>query len=167
MASAHLSRALCLVLPCLALCLVPCAIAACRSKSTAKSTSRVAAKSVTRPHKEIIHFKQADKQWNCLNSYDDNDCSLSALFFCFFCVCARRVCWPCRTWQAPEISKRFCCTHFVVTVLLLLLFSSVRFFSYILRLCWKLTKCEKFRVSKRDAVQRAASNGKPFRWRYL
>lgn len=33
--------------------------------------------------------------------------------------------------QAPEISKRFCCTHFVVTVLLLLLFSSVRFFFFV------------------------------------
>lgn len=130
MASAHLSRALCLVLPCLAL---PCVLCLVQLPLAGQSQQRNrrfdAAKSVTRPHKEIIHFKQADKQWNCLNSYDDNDCSLSALFFfCFFCVCARRVCWPCRTWQAPEISKRFCCTHIVVTVLLLLLFSSVRFF---------------------------------------
>lgn len=120
MASAHLSRALCLVLPCLALCLVPCAIAACRSKSTAKSTSRGAAKSVTRPHKEIIHFKQADKQWNCLNSYDDNDCSLSALFFAFHFSVSALV--GCVDLAAPDKRRKLANASAVLTLLLLFCF---------------------------------------------
>lgn len=123
----------CLALPCV-LCLVQLPLA---GQSQQRNRLVDAAKSVTRPHKEIIHFKQADKQWNCLNSYDDNDCSLSALFFFSFSVSALV---GCVDLAAPDKRRKLANASAVLTLLLLFCFCFyfrlfVFFLLYILRLC--------------------------------
>lgn len=127
-------------MPCLAL---PCALWLVQLPLAGQSQQRNqhrrrARKSVTRPHKEIIHLKTAkgrtdgrtDRQWNCLNSYDDNNCSLSAHFVGLFRERERGdACPGCVDLAAPDKRRKLAnaSAAAVVVAFLLHLFSFVRF----------------------------------------